>query len=314
MSDQVTRLLALVPYLQGRQGVPVSEVAEQFGITPRQLRRDLEVLWMCGLPGMLPDDMIEIDMDAVESEGVVYLTNADVLSAPLRLTQDEALSLTLALTAARDLADAETSGAVESALAKLRTAVGERAIDAVGAELASAPVDVRTVLTSAIAEHRRVQLSYDGLRRASEPVVEPATIFVRDGIAYLQAFSLEADDWRTYRLERIAAATATGQSFVPRPTPPLGDSWLDTLPFSADVTLVLGPSARWVAEYYPVKEVTETDGGLRVVLGVMDWPWLTSLLLRLGAGVVGVEPAEAAAAARSSARAALGRYPVESAT
>lgn len=308
MSEQVTRLLALVPYLQARPGSAVADVAEHFGVTPKQLRADLQVLWMCGLPGMMPDDMIEIDMDAVEDDGVIYLTNAEVLSAPLRLTQDEALSLTLALTAVRDLADAETSGAVESALAKLRTAVGERAIDAVGAELASAPVDVRTVLTDAIAAQQRVRLVYDGLRRSSEPVVEPARIFVRDGIAYLQAFSLEADDWRTYRLERIASAEALGQSFIPRPVPDVGASWLDTLPFTAEVTLVLGPTARWVAEYYPVRSASETPEGLRVVLGVMDWPWLTGLLLRLGDGVVSISPDEAASAARASARAALGRY------
>src|SRR6185369_769139 len=45
--DRVTRLLALVPYLTARpEGVRVTEVARDFGVGERQLRSDLELLWM----------------------------------------------------------------------------------------------------------------------------------------------------------------------------------------------------------------------------------------------------------------------------
>lgn len=72
----------MVPYLQAHPDIGVAEVAADFGITRRQLLADLNVLWMCGLPGGLPDDLIEIDMDAAESEGVIHLNNADYLSRP----------------------------------------------------------------------------------------------------------------------------------------------------------------------------------------------------------------------------------------
>ncbi|MGI5952117.1 MAG: WYL domain-containing protein, partial [Brooklawnia sp.] len=62
--SKVRRLLALVPYLQAHRGIPVAEVTRTFGITEPQLIDDLKKLWMCGLPGGLPDDLIEIDMDA----------------------------------------------------------------------------------------------------------------------------------------------------------------------------------------------------------------------------------------------------------
>ena len=51
-TDRMTRLLALIPYLTARPGgVRVQEAARDFGVTERQLRSDLELLWMCGLPG-----------------------------------------------------------------------------------------------------------------------------------------------------------------------------------------------------------------------------------------------------------------------
>jgi proteasome accessory factor C len=70
--------------------------------------------------------------------------------------------------------------------------------------------------------------------------------------------------------------------------------------------LVLEPDARWVAEYYPVDEVVEADGGrLRVLLRYADPTWLVRLVLGLGGGARLVEPAELVAAVAARARAAL---------
>ncbi|MCT3012297.1 WYL domain-containing protein, partial [Propionibacterium freudenreichii] len=104
-------MLAEVPYLQAHPGVSVTEVARAFGIKKRQVLADLDVLWMCGLPGGLPGDLIEIDMEAVQGEGIIRLTNAEVLSRPMRFTADEATSLIVALRAVEGL----TSGATASA-------------------------------------------------------------------------------------------------------------------------------------------------------------------------------------------------------
>ena len=60
-TDRITRLLALVPYLTARpDGVGVAEAARDFGVPEKQLRKDLELLWMCGLPGYGPGDLIDL--------------------------------------------------------------------------------------------------------------------------------------------------------------------------------------------------------------------------------------------------------------
>jgi proteasome accessory factor C len=48
--SQVERMLALVPYLQARDGISVDEVARDFKVKPAQIVKDLKVLWFCGLP------------------------------------------------------------------------------------------------------------------------------------------------------------------------------------------------------------------------------------------------------------------------
>ena len=88
--DQVGRLLRLVPYLHGREQVPLDEAARVIGVPPEQLDKDLRVLFLCGLPGGYPDDLIDVDLEALEGEGVIRVSNADYLARPLRLTPTEA--------------------------------------------------------------------------------------------------------------------------------------------------------------------------------------------------------------------------------
>jgi proteasome accessory factor C len=75
--EQVARLLTLVPYLHARGQVGVDEAATLLGVGPDQVVRDLKVLFMCGLPGGYPDDLIDVDLDSLESDGLIRVSNAD---------------------------------------------------------------------------------------------------------------------------------------------------------------------------------------------------------------------------------------------
>lgn len=66
-------------------GAAVAEVARVFDVTPRQLKSDLAVLWMVGLG---PGQLAEIDMDALDSDGVIHLSNAEFLARPMQFTPD----------------------------------------------------------------------------------------------------------------------------------------------------------------------------------------------------------------------------------
>jgi proteasome accessory factor C len=98
-TERLSRLLAMVPWLLAHQGVPLAAAAAEFGIDEDQLVKDLELLFVCGLPGHMPDDLIEAEWE----DGVVFLANADAISRPLRLGVDEALALIVGLRALRDV-------------------------------------------------------------------------------------------------------------------------------------------------------------------------------------------------------------------
>ncbi len=308
-SDQVARLLALVPYLQAHPDADVRHTAELFKVTPKQLIVDLQVLWYCGLPGGMPGDLIEVDMDALESDGRIRLTNADYLARPLRFTLDEAMSLAVALRALLEMGDTSLKAAVESALAKIEAVVGG---PRVGVQLAGGEDAVRDALTDALERKVAVRLEYNGASRGvtTHPLVDPLRVAVRDGYSYLDAWSYERNAWRTYRLDRMVSVEATEQAVVDHGEPPSWEGgWLDHRPDAVAVTLDLAPAGRWIVEYYPMISVEPaSDGGVRATLLVADPVWLRRLLLRLGPAVRGVQPPEAAASARTAARDALGLY------
>lgn len=306
--DQVNRMLALVPYLQARPaGADLAETAAAFGITPQQLLADLNVLWFCGLPGGLPDDLIEVE---IAETGWIRLSNADYLSRPLRFSPDEAMSLVVALQLVRELGGPDLAEATDGALAKL-TGAHTAARPPVVIDVVSGSAEIRRQLADAIDRNQVVRLTYDGQTRAetTRPLVEPKRLSVRDGYGYLDAWSLDREDWRIYRLDRIAEVAATPDPGTDRGEPPsFGSGWLDERPDAVEVTLLLAPTAAWITEYIPVRSVQPSGAGLEVTLLVADPAWLRALLLRLGAAVQTVSPPEAADSARAAAREALANY------
>ncbi len=303
-ADQVARLLALIPYVQARPGITLTEAAAAFKITTKQLMADLWIAFMCGLPGGMPGDLIEVDMEAAEGEGVIRLTNAEILSKPLRLVPHEVATLRLALQAVREIAAPESYRAIDSASAKLATMSWEDAPPAVVSIVTGAEV-VRQSLVDALTSGRRVRLTYDGGARGdtTQPLVDPAAIVVRDGYAYLEAWSLERDSWRSYRLDRIQSVQVLEDRSTPHGEPPQREDWLSDSSVP-DVTLRVTAAARWISEYYPV---AHTAGDL-VTLRVSEPGWLRQLILRLGAEAEVVDPLPAQDEAVQAARDALAQY------
>ncbi len=310
-SDQVARLLAMVPYLQSHDGVKVSQVAELFSITPAQVRRDLEVAYMCGLPGLLPGDLIEVDMDAVAGDGTIHLSNAEYLDRPLRLTADEALSLVLGLRMLREVGSGQSRAVIDSALARLGglDATASDTAARIGTSVQSGPDEVVAAIETALAGGSRLTIRHEGRVMTTARDIDPARIVVRDAIAYLDAWDLLRQDWRTFRLDRIVEAAPNG-SAEPHGEPPDHEAgWLERLGQRGDVVVRLQPSAHWVAEYFPVRSTERLpDGRLEVALPVSDPGWLDWLLLRLGSAAELVRPIDAAAGATDAAAVALEHY------
>jgi proteasome accessory factor C len=316
--DQVTRLLALVPYLQSRGEISVTEAAREFGVSPRVIRRDINVLLFCGLPGLGMGDLIEVDFEALEGEDVIRLSNADYLARPLRLDTTEAAALVVGLRTLLEGSGEEEREVVERTLRKVEEAAGEAAGVAAQVTL-HVPDDaeeqsVRDQLAEAVASRRQVRLHHRSPVRdeVTERVVDPIAVLTGEGHTYLDAWCHRVEDRRLFRLDRVAAVEPLDLPVTQHAAQPpldLSAGIFRPAPDALLATLRLAPEARWVTEYHPVESATEdADGGLTVTLHVGDPAWLVRLLLRLGGTATLVDPPELAEEVRATASRALQHY------
>ena len=319
---QVARLLTLVPYLHARGSVRVDEAAADLGVTPAQLVSDLKVLFMCGLPGGYPDDLIDVDLDALEGEegdGVIRVSNADYLARPLQLSPTEATALIVALRAhaqrrrrrhprgrrphARQAARPRRPGRPRPAAGPRRRAGGATRARSTAPTSSGPP-----------REQRQVRLTYYVPARdeESERVVDPRGVVTAHGFAYLDAYCHSAEAPRLFRLDRIhgrdGARHADPDPRRGAPRPGRRDSSTGRRT-RRPRRCGSAPPARWIVEYYPVEEVRQReDGGLDVDLLVADERWLHRLLLRLAPNAQVIAPREFADAFTAKAQEALRLY------
>jgi predicted DNA-binding transcriptional regulator YafY len=310
-TERLSRLLAMVPYLLSRPGIPVRDAARQFGVSERQLVKDLELLFVCGLPGGLPDDLIEAEWDT----GYVYVGNAETIARPLRLGVDEALALLVGLRTLNEAPGLHDRAAIHRAIGKLEAAAGDAA-----AASGHVAVDVQhtdgplATCKEALLKGKRLHLRYFVPTRdeTTERDVDPMRVVLADGRWYLEGWCRRAAAVRLFRLDRVVELRLLD---TPADVPAqavsrdLADSVYTPSPEDTLVTLDLEPEAGWVAEYYPNESVEERGGGrLRVCLRTGDTRWIRRLVLRLGGAGRVVSPSELADDIRREAAAALAAY------
>lgn len=310
-TDRLARLLALVPYVVSRDTVSVTEAAGAFGVTEKQLREDLNLLWCVELRS--PDPYCPIDLSY--EGGDITVSEAESISRPLRLGADEAAALLVALRMLAELPGSMERDALSRVIAKLEAAAGEAAG---AARQVSVEVDHRTgalsVVQEALKNGRRLHLDYYVAARDENTArdVDPMRILVVDGRTYLEGWCRRAEAVRLFRLDQIVVIEILDVAAEVPAEAELRDVDAGLFQASATdvrVTIDLTSSGRWVADYYPCEAVEELgEGRLRVVLRTPDPRWIRSLALRLGDEGRVVAPADLAARIREDAERALALY------
>ncbi|WP_231706949.1 helix-turn-helix transcriptional regulator [Tsukamurella sputi] len=311
--QRLARWLNLIPYFKSHPDAGLERAAADLGVTVAQLRKDITGLTMCGLPGMFPGDLIEIDYD----EAGVDIEFSAKLDRPLKLTGPEAASLLLALRALADSPGVADPAAVLRAIAKLEAAVADAGRDTVASidgALDTGPIAaIAATVRGALRDRRALHLRYYSATRdaATERDVDPIALDTFAGHSYLQAWCRSSSGLRMFRLDRIDEVTVLDEAAsVPQHVEPatglFDGAAADEL---TTATLEVGPGAAWALEYHPFTVLSDAPGGpVTATMQYATEAWMVRFVLSFGGEVTVLGPQSLADAVAERAAAGLANY------
>jgi proteasome accessory factor C len=212
--EKAARLLDLVPFISTHQGIALSELANEFDLSENDMLSDLNTLWMCGLPGYTPLELIDLEFES----GYVSIRNAEVLQRVRLLTKQELVIILLGLDILRSSLDPKRED-LQSAISGLTRRIKE----IVGNVATASPiVDSvhRAIIVQAIASRMDLTVKYHSAIRdtVTERVITPLELSLDLGFEVLGAYCRSAEGFRTFRLENMKSVEMSGSSVsVPEP-------------------------------------------------------------------------------------------------
>ena len=201
---RTARLLDLVPFLNTHQGIALKDLARHFEVSTSQMSADLTTLWMCGLPGYTPLELMDLEFES----GFVTIRNAETLSKPRTITFQEGVALLLGL----DLMVAtlpEDRDDLKNVASSLRERIGDKL--GVPVHVQATPAIASPVMAAvhqALAEGSGLQIEYHSLYKdtLTSRIILPNEKYELNGNQYLRAFCFTAEDFREFRIDRIRNA------------------------------------------------------------------------------------------------------------
>ena len=279
--SQVIRLLDLVPYLILNQGVALDQIARDFQITKSEVLDDLNTLWMCGLPGYTPLELIDLSFDT----GFVSIRNAEVLSNPRKLTSIEMGAIIIGLCILRDsfsAVDSQVQG-IENLIERLSKKSNVKPPVILSTVVTA---ELRLVVNTAIETKKDLNISYHSFSRdeVTSRQITPFTIAQDGTFEYLESFCQLSQDFRFFRLDRILSAVLIEKSGSQAPSSePKEDS-------RVDVAIRITSNSRKVVETFHLNSVGEIQQGDVFKSSVYNPEWIIRTICSLKSWAEVVQP------------------------
>jgi predicted DNA-binding transcriptional regulator YafY len=292
------RVLTVLELLQSHGRLTGAELARRLEVDIRTVRNYVETLVDLGIP-----------VEAERGRYGAYRLRPGYKLPPLIFTEDESLALTLSLLLARENGLAQTSPAVESALAKIervlpqatrtriqaveQTVIFERSSFHVAPSAAAV-----TVLSSAVQTGQCVRFQYRSARsEVTERVFDPHGVVYHAGLWYTIGYCHLRQGQRLFRLDRIQQVEVTNETF----SPPVNFDALEAVQRALASVPRVWQTEVWLETTleevqrqtrFPKALFEEVDKGVILRVDVEDLPWMARFLAGLGVPLIIHHPPE----------------------
>jgi proteasome accessory factor C len=307
---RLERLLKMIPFLQANNGIKIEEVATIFETSEEQIISDLNLIWLCGLPGYSHLELIDVSFDS----GYISITNADTVGQPMRLTTEESVSLLLAIDNLINVVPERDSKVLHTLRVKLLSLLNLKVSPKTEFPADTSKIAEQPVLPKILKmiNNPEQALAIDYYSASADQVlysqIIPMEIYNRNTFTYLMAFSITKEEYVIFRLDRIQRAEVIAKPEYLRNLPARGE--LSGSPsIGEEVSVELNSQALWFIEKWALNTL-KFDSARECYVGVItvfNRQWLVRSAIALEGALRILSPADLRVEIYKAANSALDR-------
>ena len=297
-ANRALRTMDLIPFILENPGISIENLANQFSVTEKQIEDDLQLVFMCGLPGYTPYELI----DLVFEDGVVSIIDPQVLDKPRRFSKSELVVIVLGLQILGELNNSNSVRANQiKALSDKIMKLGNSNSVLINSGQNNSPyVDI---VLNAISLRKSLIIEYHSMIRdeITNRIILPRYLYFLNGNLYLNALDLDAKADRVFKLNLIKKCEIGSAT---------ENQTYENNEYSIQVLLEIDKQFVNFIERNSsvITNIQENKDSYRVDLMVSNMEWLKRSILSYSPGITVISPVLLATEVREVASSLMSAY------
>ena len=292
------RSMDLIPYVLENPGVSIAELSAKFSVTQAQIESDLQLVFMCGLPGYTPYELFDVAFE----DGVVSVIDPQVLDKPRKFSSNEIVVIALGLKILIDINQTNSTALTKlKQLSEKIAKLGSNKSILMAGDVSAFPFF--EIISKSISEQRILDLQYHSLIKdqITQRLVLPEKLYFLNGSLYLAALDIDIDSDRVFKVDLIKECKVGEQMAAKK-----------VLESSIETTVILDvqkQNRNFIERNSSIITAIQENGdSTRVHLQVSNLEWIKLTVLSNAPGITVVSPELLATAVKQSARDLLALY------
>ena len=297
-ANRALRTMDLIPFILENPGISIENLAKQFSVTEKQIEDDLQLVFMCGLPGYTPYELI----DLVFEDGVVSIIDPQVLDKPRRFSKSELVVIVLGLQILGELNNSNSVRAnhIKALSDKIMKLGNSNSVLINSGQNNSPYVDI---VLNAISLRKSLIIEYHSMIKdeITNRIILPRYLYFLNGNLYLNALDLDAKADRVFKLNLIKKCEIGSAT---------ENQTYENNEYSIQVLLEIDKQFVNFIERNSsvITNIQENKDSYRVDLMVSNMEWLKRSILSYSPGITVISPVLLATEVREVASSLMSAY------
>ena len=284
MSDtaavRALRTMDLIPYILEHPGISINQLSKNFAVTEKEIEKDLQLAFMCGLPGYTPYELIDLTYE----DGVVSIIDPQVLNKPRSFSSNERVVIALGLEILKNINSSNDDNLkkIENLSKKF---LDEESGDSVMIVEQNITFPFLNIINQAVFETRVIVFDYQSISKdvLSNRKVNPYKLFLQNGNLYLSGYDYHAQSDRIFKADQIVNCAIGDQANLGQANSPQKEETVELIVDLKAVNFIERNSTIIIDQKM-------LNGQLHVKLKVSNIDWLKRAILSNAPSIKVISP------------------------